>query len=172
MDGSEKDKHTKICPDKAGFVYGKTMSMVLEYNPARGHNDYNRYGIGGEILQAHNQITDQKDPITSIQIVGNGVVDSWKLDEAQDMKYNKTLDCWEYKFRTEKEESVDNKFRFIANRVWKYNWGEDSTEPSKQARTPYTDATKPGLEASLKEPNELGFTKMEQKEVVMEHTAI
>ena len=32
-------------------------------------------------------------------------------------------------------------------------------EPSKQARTPYTDTTKPGLEASLKEPNELGFTK-------------
>ena len=62
------------------------------------------------------------------------------------MKYNKTLDCWEYKFRTEKDESVDNKFRFIANRGWKYNWGEDSTEPSKQARTPYTDTTKPVLE--------------------------
>lgn len=131
--------------------------MVLEYNPSKGNGDHLSEGIGGEILKAHNQITD--DPITSIQIVGNGVVDSWELDKAQDMKYNKTLDCWEYKFRTEKKESVDNKFRFIANRDWKYNWGEDSTEPSKQARTPYTDTTKPGLEASLKEPNELGFTK-------------
>ena len=157
--GSEKDKYTKICPDKEGFVYGKTMSMVLEYNPARGHNDYNRYGIGGEILKASNQITDQNDPITSIQIVGNGVVDSWERDKAQDMKYNKTLDCWEYKFRTEKEESVDHKFRFIANGGWKYNWGEESLEKKDQAR-PYTD-TDPanGHEASLKDPNELGFTK-------------
>lgn len=159
VDGSEKDKYTKICPGKAGFVYGKTMSMVLEYNPARGHNDYNLYGIGGEILKAQTQITDQNDPITSIQIVGNGVVDSWVLDKAQDMKYNKTLDCWEYKFRTEKEESVDNKFRFIANKDWKYNWGEESLEKKDQAR-PYTD-TDPanGHEASLKDPNELGFTK-------------
>ena len=74
------------------------------------------------------------------------------------MHYNKTLDCWEYTFKTKKPESDDNKFRFIANGSWKYNWGEDSTEPSKQARTPYTDTTKSGLEASLKEPNELGFT--------------
>lgn len=159
VDGSEKDKHTKICPDKAGFVYGKTMSMVLEYNPARGHDDYKLYGIGGEILKAQTQITDQNDPITSIWIVGNGVVDSWELDNAQVMKYNKTLDCWEYKFRTEKEESVDNKFRFIANKDWKYNWGEESLEKKDQAR-PYTD-TNPenGHEASLKDPNELGFTK-------------
>ena len=159
VDGSEKDKYTKICPGKAGFVYGKTMSMVLEYNPARGHDDYNLYGIGGEILKAQTQITDQNDPITSIQIVGNGVVDSWVLDNAQDMKYNKTLDCWEYKFRTEKAESVDNKFRFIANKDWKYNWGEESLKKKDQAR-PYTD-TDPanGHEASLKDPNELGFTK-------------
>lgn len=159
VDGSEKDKHTKICPDKAGFVYGKTMSMVLEYNPARGHDDYELYGIGGEILKAQTQITDQNDPITSIQIVGNGVVDSWELGKAQDMKYNKTLDCWEYKFRTEKEESVENTFRFIANKDWKYNWGEESSEKKDQAR-PYTD-TDPenGHEASLKDPNELGFTK-------------
>lgn len=159
VSGSEKDKHTKICPDKAGFVYGETMSMVLEYNPARGHGSYERYGIGGEILKANNQITDDHDPITSIQIVGNGVVDSWKLDKAQDMKYNKTLDCWEYKFRTEKEESVDNTFRFIANKDWKYNWGEESLDKKDHAR-PYTD-TNPanGHEASLKDPNELNLTK-------------
>lgn len=157
--GSEKDKYTKICPDKAGFCYGETMSMVLEYNPARGHDDYNLYGIGGEILKAQTQITDQIDPITSIQIVGNGVVDSWKLDKAQNMKYNKILDCWEYNFKTEKAESKDNKFRFIANKVWKYNWGEESVKNEDQAR-PYTD-TDPanGHEASLKDPNELGFTK-------------
>nr|WP_294880055.1 hypothetical protein [Prevotella sp.] len=159
VDGSEKDKHTKICPDKAGFVYGKTMSMVLEYNPARGHDDYKLYGIGGEILKAQTQITDDHDPITSIQIVGNGVVGSWALKDAEKMSYNKILDCWEYKFRTEKEESVDNKFRFIANNDWKYNWGEESLAKKDQAR-PYTD-TNPenGHEASLKDPNELGFTK-------------
>lgn len=151
------DQYTKICPNKAGFAYGKTMSVVLEYNPARGHGDYEVYGIGGEILKASNQITDA--PITSIQIVGKGVVDSWELKDAKDMTYNKVLDCWEYTFRTKKEESLDNKFRFIANNDWKYNWGEESLDKKDQAR-PYTD-TDPanGHEASLKDPNEVGFTK-------------
>lgn len=159
VSGSEKDKHTKICPDKAGFVYGETMSMVLEYNPARGHGSYERYGIGGEILKANNQITDDHDPITSIQIVGNGVVDSWELDKAKGMTYNKILDCWEYTFRTEKAESADNKFRFIANKDWKYNWGEESRNKKDHAR-PYTDTNpKNGHEASLKDPNELNLTK-------------
>lgn len=157
--GSGDWHYTNVFPNKAGFCYGETKSMVLEYNPSKGNGDYLSEGIGGEILKAHNQITDQNDPITSIWIVGNGVVDSWELDKAQVMKYNKTLDCWEYKFRTEKEESVDNKFRFIANKDWKYNWGEESLEEKDQAR-PYTD-TNPenGHEASLKDPNELGFTK-------------
>lgn len=157
--GSGDWHYTNVFPNKAGFCYGETKSMVLEYNPSKGNGDYLSEVIGGEIQKAHNQITDQNDPITSIQIVGNGVVDSWELDKAQVMKYNKTLDCWEYKFRTEKEESVDNKFRFIANNDWKYNWGEESLAKKDQAR-PYTD-TNPenGHEASLKDPNELGFTK-------------
>ena len=159
---ADRDKYTKLYPNRTpGFSYNETKTMVLEYNPSKGNNTVanknGNHGIGGEILKASSQITD--DPITSVQIVGNGVVGSWKLDDAKDMTYNKKLDCWEYTFRTEKPESADNKFRFIANGSWKYNWGEDSTEPSKQARTPYTDTTKPGLEASLKEPNELGFTK-------------
>lgn len=155
--GSGDWHYTNVFPNKAGFCYGEKKSMVLEYNPSKGNGDYLSEGIGGEILKAHNQITD--DPITSIQIVGKGVVDSWEVDKAQDMKYNKTLDCWEYKFRTEKEESVDNKFRFIANKDWKYNWGEESLEKKDQAR-PYTD-TNPenGHEASLKDPNQLNLTK-------------
>lgn len=164
ISGSERDNYTKVCPNRTtGFTYDKTKTIVLEYNPARGNNDIaiqsGNYGICGEILEANKQFTDKQDPITSVQIVGNGVVGSWDLDDAQEMTYNKKLDCWEYTFKTDKSESPDNKFRFIANRGWKYNWGEDSTDPSKQARTPYTDITKPGLEASLKEPNELGFTK-------------
>nr|WP_297001652.1 hypothetical protein [Prevotella sp.] len=157
--GSGDWNYTNVFPNKAGFCYGETMSMVLEYNPSKGNGDHLSEGIGGEILKAHNQITDDQDLITSIQIVGKGVVDSWELDKAQVMKYNKTLDCWEYKFRTEKEESVDNKFRFIANKDWKYNWGEESLEKKDQAR-PYTD-TNPenGHEASLKDPNQLNLTK-------------
>lgn len=157
--GSGDWHYTNVFPNKAGFCYGETKSMVLEYNPSKGNGDHLSEGIGGEILKAHNQITDDQDPITSIQIVGKGVVDSWELDKAQNMKYNETLDCWEYKFRTEKEESVDNKFRFIANKDWKYNWGEESLEKKDQAR-PYTD-TNPenGHEASLKDPNQLNLTK-------------
>lgn len=157
--GSGDWHYTNVFPNKAGFCYGETKSMVLEYNPSKGNRDHLSEGIGGEIVKAHNQITDDQDPITSIQIVGKGVVDSWELDKAQNMKYNETLDCWEYKFRTEKEESVDNKFRFIANKDWKYNWGEESLEKKDQAR-PYTD-TNPenGHEASLKDPNQLNLTK-------------
>lgn len=161
---ADRDKYTKLYPNRTpGFSYNETKTMVLEYNPSKGNNTVanqsGNHGIGGEILKASSQITDNDKLITSVQIVGNGVVGSWDLDDAQEMTYNKKLDCWEYTFKTDKSESADNKFRFIANRSWKYNWGEDSTEPSKQARTPYTDTTKPGLEASLKEPNELGFTK-------------
>ena len=157
--GSGDWHYTNVFPNKEGFCYGETKSMVLEYNPSKGNGDYLSEGIGGEILKAHNQITDDQDPITSIKIVGTGVVGSWALKDAEKMSYNKILDCWEYKFRTEKEESVDNKFRFIANNDWKYNWGEESLAKKDQAR-PYTD-TNPenGHEASLKDPNELGFTK-------------
>ncbi|MED9897451.1 MAG: hypothetical protein UE783_04645 [Prevotella sp.] len=159
--GSEKAQYTNVLPNKDGFTYNETKLMLLEYNPTRGNGDDaqrpENHGICGEILKSSSQITDE--PITSVQIVGDGVVGSWNLEDAKDMTYNNKLDCWEYTFKTDKSESADNKFRFIANRDWKYNWGEDSTEPSKLARTPYTDTTKPGLEASLKEPNELGFTK-------------
>ena len=159
---SERAKYTNVLPNnKEGFTYNETKVMLLEYSPTRGNRDTGilpgNNGICGEILKSSSQITDE--PITSVQIVGDGVVGSWNLEDAKDMTYNNKLDCWEYTFKTDKSESADNKFRFIANRDWKYNWGEDSTEPSKQARTPYTDTTKPGLEASLKEPNELGFTK-------------
>lgn len=161
ISGSEKDNYTRLYPNKkVGFTYNETKTMVLEYNPSKGHNtvvdEDGNHGIGGEILKYSTQITP--DPITSVQIVGNGVVGSWELSEAKDMTYNKKLGCWEYTFKTDKSESADNKFRFIANRDWKYNWGENSTEPSEHARTPYTDETKAGHEASLRDPNLLGFT--------------
>ena len=163
IDGSKKDDYTKIYPyKKEGFTYSITKSMVLEYNPSKGHDTPVGYpenhGIGGEILDANKQITDKQNPITSVQIVGNGVVGSWELSAAEDMHYNKILDCWEYIFKTNKGESADNKFRFIANGDWKYNWGEESIKAEDQARTPYTDKNKAGHEASLNDPNELGFT--------------
>lgn len=158
---ADRDKYTKLYPNKTpGFSYNETKTMVLEYNPSKGHNtvanESGNHGIGGEILEASSQITD--DPITSVQIVGDGVVGSWELSAAKNMTYNKKLDCWEYTFRTEKPESADNKFRFIANGDWKYNWGEESIKAEDQARTPYTDKNEVGHEASLNDPNELGFT--------------
>ena len=158
---SERDKYTKVYPNKTeGFTYNETKSMVLEYNPSKGNNEVaslsDNHGIGGEILKASSQITE--NPITSVQIVGDGVVGSWKLKDAKDMTYNKILDCWEYTFKTDKSESVDNTFRFIANNSWEYNWGEESTDSKDQARIPYKDTTKAGHEASLDDPNELGFT--------------
>lgn len=161
VEDSQRDRYTKLYPNRTpGFSYNETKTMVLEYNPSKGHNtvanENGNHGIGGEILKASSQIT--KTPITSVQIVGNGVVGSWKLEDAKNMTYNKKLDCWEYTFTTDKSESADNKFRFIANGSWEYNWGENSTEPGEQARIPYKDKTQAGHEASLQDPNLLGFT--------------
>ena len=159
--GEEKAKYTNVLPNKkVGFTYNETKLMLLEYSPTRGNgtnaNLPENHGICGEILKSSNQITDK--PITSVQIVSNGVVGSWNLKDAKNMNYNEKLDCWEYTFKTDKSESADNKFRFIANRSWEYNWGEESTKAEDQARTPYTDKNKAGHEASLNDPNELGFT--------------
>ena len=160
--GSSSDgwKYTNVFPNKnEGFYFPTAQSLYLEYNPSAGNRTYEQqnsstcHGIAGEVKRANGET-----PITSIQIVGNGVVDSWELKDAKDMTYNKTLDCWEYSFRTEKEESADNKFRFLANGSWKINWGEESTEPKDQARTPYKDKTKQGHEASETDPNNLGRT--------------
>ena len=153
-------KYTNVFPNKnKGFYFPTAQSLYLEYNPSAGNQDYERantstcHGIAGEVKPANGQT-----PITSIQIVGNGVVDSWDLDKAQDMKYNKILDCWEYTFRTDKSENADNKFRFLANKTWEMNWGEESTKAEDQARTPYKDDTKIGHEASMTDPNKVGFT--------------
>lgn len=162
MEGNsdERDKYTHVYPNQTkGFIFNVTKSMVLEYNPSKGHDSFIINEIGGEILNAHNQISEDGDPITSVQIVGDGVVGSWYTKDAKEMTYNKKLDCWECTITTYKSESKNNKFRFIANREWKYNWGENSTDESEQARIPYTDENKPGHAASLKDPNELGFTK-------------
>ena len=151
--GHEKWEYTNVFPNKEGFYFPYTQSLYLEYNPTKGESNHAVNDIAGELLPVNGET-----PITSIQIVGNGVVDSWLLKDAKNMIYNKTLDCWEYPFRTEKDESADNKFRFLANGSWEINWGEESTEPKDQARIPYKDKTQPGHEASITGPNNLGRT--------------
>ena len=151
--GHEKWEYTNVFPNKEGFYFPYTQSLYLEYNPTKGESNHAVNDIAGELLPVNGET-----PITFIQIVGNGVVDSWQLKDAKNMTYNKTLDCWEYPFRTEKDESADNKFRFLANGSWEINWGEESTEPKDQARIPYKDKTQPGHEASITDPNNLGRT--------------
>lgn len=151
--GHEKWEYTNVFPNKEGFYFPYTQSLYLEYNPTKGESNHAVNNIAGELIPVNGE-----RPITSIQIVGNGVVDSWQLKDAKNMTYNKTLDCWEYPFRTEKAESADNKFRFLANGSWAMNWGEESTNPEDQARTPYKDATQKGHEASMTDPNNLSRT--------------
>lgn len=159
-DTSDGWKYTNVFPNKnEGFYFPVAQSLYLEYNPSAGNRTYEQqnsstcHGIAGEVKRANGEI-----PITSIQIVGNGVVGSWELKDAKNMTYNKTLDCWEYSFRTEKEENANNKFRFLANGSWKINWGEESTDPADQARISYKDKTEQGHEASETDPNNLGRT--------------
>lgn len=151
--GHEKWEYTNVFPNKEGFYFPYTQSLYLEYNPTKGESNHAVNDIAGELLPVNGET-----PITSIKIVGNGVVGSWDLNDAKKMTYNKTLDCWEYSFRTENEESAEHKFRFIANGSWKISWGEESTKAEDQARIPYKDKTQPGHEASITDPNNLGRT--------------
>ena len=153
-------KYTNVFPNQKGFFFPKDQSLYLEYNPSAGNKTAITVvdGIAGEVKPASGNF---KTPITSIQIVGDGVVDSWDLGKAKEMTYNKTLDCWECTITTTKSESAyNNKFRFIANRDWKYNWGEESTKPEDQARTPHdlVDDEHLGHEASITDPNNLSLT--------------
>ena len=155
-------KYTNVFPKQEGFYFPKDQSLYLEYNPSAGHQIENGVtiavdGIAGEVKRASGNF---ETPITSIQIVGDGVVDSWDLEKAQQMTYNKILDCWECTITTTKSESPDNKFRFIVNNSWKYNWGEESTKQEDQARTPHdlVDDEHLGHEASITDPNNLSLT--------------
>lgn len=150
-------KFTNVFPNQEGFFFPTKKSLYLEYNPSAGNQDEAVDGIAGEVKPTSGNF---ETPITSIQIVGDGVVDSWDLGKAMKMKYNKILDCWECTITTTKSESANNKFRFIANHSWKYNWGEESTKPEDQARTPHylVDDKHLGHEASITDPNNLSFT--------------
>lgn len=155
-------KYTNVFPNLDGFYFPKDQSLYLEYNPSAGHQTENGVtiavdGIAGEVKPASGNF---ETPITSIWIVGDGVVGSWDLEKATKMTYNKTLDCWECTITTTKSESADNKFRFIANKDWKYNWGEESKKPEDQARTPHylVDDEHLGHVASITDPNNLSLT--------------
>ena len=152
-------KYTNVFPNQKGFYFTKEQSLYLEYNPSAGNKTASTVvdGIAGEVKPASGNFDT---PITSIWIVGDGVVDSWDLEKAKKMFYNKTLDCWECTITTTKSESADNKFRFIANKDWKYNWGEESTKPEDQARTPHylVDDEHLGHVASITDPNNLSLT--------------
>lgn len=155
-------KYTNVFPNQKGFYFPTDQSLYLEYNPSTGHQTENGVtiavdGIAGEVKPANSNFDT---PISSIWIVGDGVVDSWDLENAKKMTYNKTLDCWECTITTTKSESADNKFRFIANKDWKYNWGEESTKPEDQARTPHylVDDEHLGHVASITDPNNLSLT--------------
>lgn len=150
-------KFTNVFPNQEGFFFPTKKSLYLEYNPSAGNQDEAVDGIAGEVKPTSGNF---ETPITSIQIVGNGVVDSWDLGKAMKMKYNKILDCWECTITTTKSENANNKFRFIANHSWKYNWGEESTKPEDQARTPHylVDDEHLGHEASITDPNNLSLT--------------
>lgn len=152
-------KYTNVFPNQKGFYFPTDQSLYLEYNPSAGNKTASTVvdGIAGEVKPASGNF---EIPITSIWIVGDGVVDSWDLGKAKEMTYNKTLDCWECTITTTKSESADNKFRFIANKDWKYNWGEESTKPEDQARTPHylVDDEHLGHVASITDPNNLSLT--------------
>lgn len=140
MPSGYSDWH-KVYPalKNTGFKVQPAGAMTLEYNPSKGQDEEEKYSdnynIGGEVMRASG---DPMTIIESMAVIGNGVGTDWNLSNARAMTYNSTLKCWEVTIVTASTESIDNKFRFVANGSWDNNWYENGTAATDKARVPYT----------------------------------
>ncbi len=170
--GSEKDKYTKVYPIKYNngtatgaqpFVFSETTieAMNLEYNPRRGHGDYQAEGIYGEVIRSQ-KTTHAEDgssitvpTITELRMVGPAVGDdTWDYNKGVVMNYNMAEQCWEATINT--TAAAGAKFRFVANDTWKNSWQENGTEATDKAKIPY-DSSKAGHAATPADPNEVSY---------------
>jgi len=139
MPSGYSDWH-KVYPalKNTGFKVQPAGAMTLEYNPSKGQDEEENYSgndnIGGEVMRASG---DPMTIIESMAVIGNGVGTDWNLSNARAMTYNSTLKCWEVTIVTASTESIDNKFRFVANGSWDNNWYENGTAATDKAKVPY-----------------------------------
>lgn len=178
--GSEKDKYTKVYPIKYNngtatgaqpFVFSETTieAMNLEYNPRRGHGDYQAEGIYGEVIRSQ-KTTHAEDgssitvpTIEVLKMVGPAVGDdTWDYNKGVVMKYNMAEQCWEATINTSAKAGA--KFRFVANNTWENSWQENGTAEADKARIPYNVDGK-GHAATPADPNEVSYISLKQDQV-------
>lgn len=170
--GSNRNDYTKVYPitrddgtptGAKPFVFSTTdiVAMNLEYDPTKGHGDYQAEGIFGEVLPS-TKITQADDgtnidvpTIEVLKMVGPAVGDdTWDYNKGVVMKYNMAEQCWEATIDT--YAAAGAKFRFVANNTWGNSWRENGTTDADKARMPY-DGNDKGHAATPADPNEVSY---------------
>lgn len=170
--GANRDDYTKVYPitDDNGtatgakpFVFSMTdiVAMNLEYDPTKGHGDYQAEGIFGEVLpsskktQADDGTNIDVPTIEVLKMVGPAVGDdTWDYNNGVVMNYNMAEQCWEATINTYAKAGAA--FRFVANNTWGNSWRENGTETTDKAKIPY-DGTGEGHAATSADPNEVSY---------------
>lgn len=177
--GANRDDYTKVYPitDDNGtatgakpFVFSMTdiVAMNLEYDPTKGHGDYQAEGIFGEVLpsskktQADDGTNIDVPTIEVLKMVGPAVGDdTWDYNNGVVMNYNMAEQCWEATINTYAKAGAA--FRFVANNTWGNSWRENGTETTDKAKIPY-DGTGEGHAATPADPNEVSYISLESSE--------
>lgn len=177
--GANRDDYTKVYPitDDNGtatgakpFVFSKTdiVAMDLEYDPTKGHGDYQAEGIFGEVLPSSQkaQVGGSAIDVPTIKVlkmVGPAVGDeTWDYSQGVVMNYNMAEQCWEATINT--TAAAGAKFRFVANDTWENSWQENGTDYDDKARMPY-DGNGKGHAATPADPNEVSYISLTQNQV-------
>ena len=176
----ERNDYTKVYPiiDNNGtptgakpFVFSTTdiVAMNLEYDPTKGHGNYQAEGIYGEVLPS-TKITQAEDgsditvpTIEVLKMVGPAVGDdTWDYNKGVVMKYNMAEQCWEATINTYAKAGAA--FRFVANDTWGNSWQENGTKTTDKAKIPY-DGTGEGHAATPADPNEVSYISLKKDQV-------
>lgn len=177
--GANRDDYTKVYPitDDNGtatgakpFVFSKTdiVAMDLEYDPTKGHGNYQAEGIFGEVLPSSQkaQVGGSAIDVPTIKVlkmVGPAVGDeTWDYSQGVVMNYNMAEQCWEATINT--TAAAGAKFRFVANDTWENSWQENGTDYDDKARMPY-DGNGKGHAATPADPNEVSYISLTQNQV-------
>lgn len=151
----------------------------VEYNPSNGNNEWakatsseqpddekNTVGIRGQIIFLGGDMggTGEDSPISSISMVGNAIPGTTNGDgtwnwasTVGDMAYDENDGCYKLTFTTTADQSVENRFRFVANHNKNMTWYEDGITDDKKARVPYL-GTGSGHSCLPTDPNPVSYT--------------
>lgn len=163
---STSDQHNEFSPNEKPMPGGDLGTIIVEYKAKQANyesaNTTNHLGIRGQV-----QFRDGFKIIKSVSMVGDAIPgtlnddDSWDYtSKAADMIYDDVEQCYTTTIVTTVDDGKKH-FRFVGNHTEDINWYEDTdgSEPTKMARTLYTDSEKEGHTADVNDPNKVNYTK-------------